>query len=378
LTERFIYYDRVCCATGRVVNVLFDLTPKESPEALFGREKELDELARLIKAGRWVAVLGPRMVGKTSLIKAAKAKLDRQAVYVNLWGAKGVQGLLSALVQSINSSKGLTQRIKEATARIEGLSIGPGGISVTAPRKPFHTLWNLLDLLGRQDENIVIELDEVQELSDVSGQLLKVLANIFNTHPHIVFVFSGSMFGLIKTLLNPRSSKSPMYGRPPAELYLQRFDRSQVKEFLAKGFEEYRTNIPDNVLSQDVEMKLDGIPGWLTLYGNNIAVGKLSPEKALRKTVEQGLKVVTEELEHFLDGRDRRLYLSALAAMANPARWSDVKASIEARRGTTVSDSTVNNVLENLIEGMLTEHEENNYRVIDPMLRALLLSGLPS
>jgi hypothetical protein len=40
---------------------LFNLNPKESPKELFGRERELKELIHLIKAKRWVAVLGPRM-----------------------------------------------------------------------------------------------------------------------------------------------------------------------------------------------------------------------------------------------------------------------------------------------------------------------------
>ena len=355
--------------------MLFDLTPKDSPEALFGREKELTELVRLIEAGRWVTVLGPRMVGKTSLIKVARAKLDRQTVYVNLWGARGIQGLLNALVQSINSSMSLSKKIEDAAGRIEGLSVGTSGLSVTLPRRPLTTLWNLLDLLGRQEQNIVIELDEVQELSNVSGQLLKVLANIFNTHPHVVFVFTGSMFGLIRTLLHPESSKSPMYGRPPAELYLKRFDREQVAEFLTQGFKECNIKPPSNLMSQEVEAKLDGTPGWLTLYGNNITISRLSPEEALQKTVDQGLRVVREELEHFLEGRDRNLTLTALSAMANPAKWSDVKASVEARRGTPVSDSTIIGVLKSLEDGLLIDHKDKIYQVTDPMLRTLLLTG---
>ena len=355
--------------------MLFDLTPKDSPEALFGREKEITELVRLIKAGRWVTVLGPRMVGKTSLIKATRACLNRQTVYVNLWGATGVQGLLNALVQSVNSSMTLSQKIKEAASRIEGLTVGPSGLSVTIPRRPLTTLWNLLDVLGRQDENLVIELDEVQELSYVSGQLLKVLANIFNTHSHVVFVFTGSMFGLIRTLLNPESSRSPMFGRPPAELYLQRFDKTQVAEFLKQGFKEYNMKPPSNLISQEVESKLGGTPGWLTLYGNNIAVGKLSPQEALHKTVEQGLRVVREELEHFLESRDRKLYVTALSAMTNPARWSDIKASVEARRGTPVSDSTIQVVLKSLEDGLLIDHKDKVYQIADTMLRTLLLSG---
>jgi AAA+ ATPase superfamily predicted ATPase len=355
--------------------MLFDLAPKESPQALFGREKEIVELKRLIEAGRWVTVLGPRMVGKTSLLKATRACLDRQTVYVNLWGARGVQGLLNALVQSINASMSVSKKIKDAASRIEGLTVGPAGLSVTIARKPLTTLWNLLDLLGRQDENLVIELDEVEELTDVSGLLLKVLANIFNTHPRVVFVFSGSMFGLIRTLLNPGSSRSPMYGRPPAELYLKRFDQKQAEEFLEQGFKEYNIEPPGNLISQEVESKLDGIPGWLTLYGNSIVVSKLSADIALEKTVEQGLRVVREELEHFLEGRDRRLYVAALSAMTSPARWGDVKASVEARKGVTVSDSTVQSVLKSLENGLLIEHKDKVYQIVDPMLRTLLLGS---
>jgi hypothetical protein len=54
---------------------LFDLAPKESEEALFGRDREVAELTRLVEARRWVVVLGPRMVGKTSLVKAVRNRL---------------------------------------------------------------------------------------------------------------------------------------------------------------------------------------------------------------------------------------------------------------------------------------------------------------
>ena len=56
---------------------LFDLGPKDSPEALFGRQREVAELTRLVRARRWVVVLGPRMVGKTSLVKAVRNRLNR-------------------------------------------------------------------------------------------------------------------------------------------------------------------------------------------------------------------------------------------------------------------------------------------------------------
>jgi AAA+ ATPase superfamily predicted ATPase len=220
---------------------LFSLSPKESPKELFGREREIEELTRLLTAKRWVALLGPRMVGKTSLIKATNAKLERdgiKTIYINLWSVRSTQGLLSALVDGINCHKSLLQKLKATTNNIEGLTFGPNGISLSIVRKPLITTRELLAALGRQTEEWVIELDEVQELSAVSGHLLKILANIFNTYRNLTFVFTGSMFGLIKTLLEP-SSTSPLYGRSPAKMNLQPFDSKTAKEFLIKGLKQY-------------------------------------------------------------------------------------------------------------------------------------------
>ncbi|GBC73845.1 hypothetical protein HRbin04_01252 [archaeon HR04] len=84
---------------------LFSLHPKETTEDLFGREQEIKELINLVREKRWVAILGPRMVGKTSLIKAANRELKRmgiKAVYINLWGVRGAHGLLNAIAEGLN------------------------------------------------------------------------------------------------------------------------------------------------------------------------------------------------------------------------------------------------------------------------------------
>lgn len=355
---------------------LFNLNPKESPKELFGREKELEELVHLIKAKRWVAVLGPRMVGKTSLLKVAGAELEKakiKVVYVNLWGAKGTNGLLRALARGLNDEKSILQKIKDVAQRIEGVSVGTGGISMSISKRPMATVWDLLEAIGNQAGNCVIELDEVQELAAISGRLLKLLANIFNTHPNIVFIFTGSMFGLMKTLLEPGAS-SPLYGRSPAKLYLQPFTKELATKFLKKGFEEHNLTVKDEVVNEAVE-RLDGIPGWLTLYGNNITIRKLPHKKALEETVSEGTKIVKDELEHFLEGRDKQAYLAALKAIATPARWTEIKGAVEIAKASTVNDATIYRIIENLKAAMLIEEKENVYRIDDPMLRTLLLTS---
>ncbi len=84
--------------------------------------------------------------------------------------------------------------------------------------------------------------------------------------------------------------------------------------------------------------------------------------------------MVKEDFERFLQGRQSDLNTVALQPATSPARWSEIKSSIGARLGRTVSDSTVNNILDNLTEAMLVEHVEGGFRVADPMLRTLLLN----
>jgi AAA+ ATPase superfamily predicted ATPase len=355
---------------------LFNLNPKESPKELFGRDKELEELMHLIKAKRWVAVLGPRMVGKTSLLKVASTQLEKakmKVVYVNLWGTKGTNGLLRAFARGLNDEKSVLQKIKDVAQRIEGVSVGTSGISIAIAKRPMVTVWDLLEAIGNQAGDCVIELDEVQELAAISGRLLKLLANIFNTHPSIVFIFTGSIFGLMRTLLEPGPS-SPLYGRSPAKLYLQPFEEEIATQFLKKGFEEHRLTIKDETIIEAVG-RLDGIPGWLTLYGNNITVRKLPHQKALEETISEGTKIVKDELEHFLEGRDKQAYLAVLKAAAISARWTEIKGAVEIAKASTVNDATIYRIIENLKAATLTQEKDGIYRINDPMLRTLLLTS---
>ena len=59
---------------------LFSPQPKDDPKALYGREKELADLADHLEERRWVVLLGPRRIGKTSLARCAVAKLGHECV----------------------------------------------------------------------------------------------------------------------------------------------------------------------------------------------------------------------------------------------------------------------------------------------------------
>jgi AAA+ ATPase superfamily predicted ATPase len=350
---------------------LFDLHPKESPATLFGREEELAKLSRLINAGRWTAVLGPRMVGKTSLIRAASKGFRRPTVYVSLWGAVGTRGFIDAFVQGLNANRTLLGRIRGRARDLEGLSIGTTGITVVAPKRPLRTVWDLLEIVGSEAGGTIFELDEFQEVSAASGPILKLLANIFNTHSDISFIFTGSKSGLIRTLLDPKPS-SPLFGRPPAELTLEAFSPVASLAFLERGFKEYGLSPDRSELESVIGRSLDGLPGWLAIYGNYRAVAGEPPTRAEELTLREGQKVARVQLRHFLQGRSHDNYWAALKALASGAAWTDLVDAVSRKKGSEANQQTIQSMLRALDEAGFLRHDGRTYSLSDPMLRAFI------
>jgi uncharacterized protein len=353
---------------------LFDLAPKETDAALYGRDREFAELTRLIEARRWVVVLGPRMVGKTSLVKAVRNRLHRPGAYVNLWGVRSVQGLVEGLISGLNESASLRARLTRAARRVEGFSAGPSGLAVSTSRPPLKTAWDLLDLLGSEKRDCLVVLDEVQELASNAGALLKLLGNVFNTRPNIVFIFTGSLAGLSRTLLEP-TIKSPLYGRAPVSLPLEPFDRPTSEQFLARGAQEQKVKLTRDEITNALSGPLDGTPGWLTLFGNHVAVQKLPPARALAETIREGKKAAESEIADFLETRDASLYWPALKAIATGAGWGVVRAYMGQASGESVNDGKVQRVIRALEANYLVRRTEGTYTIVDPMVRAFVLEA---
>lgn len=359
-------------STWGTTMAIFDLNPKDSRADYYGQRDKIDEIVRLLEHHSWLVVLGPRMVGKTSIIKVAVNDLSRDYhhVYLNLWGVKSASLFLEALAHGINESRSLYEKIKDVLKRTEEFSIGPDSFSIKVKKEPMTKIWNILSAVGTLKHNTVVVLDEVQELYPISGQVLDLLANIFNTHKNIIFVFTGSMIGLVNSLLEPKKGESPMYGRPPAKVVIQSFNHAESIKFLKTGFKEYKISLEDSKIEEAVN-DLGGIAGWLTMYGNFVAVRQLEHKRALLETKKQAFKIIKSELNHFLEGKDRVAYIQALKACTVGATWSDIKTAISVKKRTPVNDRKIKDTIENLLDSMYIERDESDsrYTIIDPLVR---------
>ncbi len=225
---------------------------------------------------------------------------------------------------------------------------------------------DILEELGSRGK-VVIILDEVQELRSVTKPLWDLLSYIFYTFRNISFVFTGSMTGLIKVILSPPNG-SPLVGRKPVKLELNPFTEIQSKEFLRRGFSEAGMSIPNNI--EEVLVELDGIPGWLTLYGHLRVNQGLDHSRALEETKIEACKVLKESFLHFLeDKRNKELYLEVIRRM--PGRWSEIK-----RGGLDVSDEILSNALRSLQDWFFIKKVNEVYDLHDKIMRYCAINDL--
>ncbi len=356
--------------------MLFDLHPKELPENLFGRKSELDTILNHLTNRRWVSLLGPRMVGKTSLVKVARTKLKPHSyttLYANLMGFNSLRGLLDALLLALNADTGLSKKVKKLLGQIRGINFGPAGFILDEEVKPVTTASQFLSVLGQCSGKLVVFLDEIQELHGVSIHLQRILANTFATYPDISFCFTGFQSGLVRALNEPGPS-SPLFGRSPYQLEINTFSIETAKEFLRKGFQEFNMEIKQDHLGEVIDY-FGGIPGWLTLYGNAITISGLSHAIAMRYCRLEAFKIAQQSLEHYLTGRNRIEHMAAMRAIALNLTWSEIRNAINASTGRVINDGTLKNIIDALKLSYIIEKYDGVYRLTDPVIRRFLFSG---
>jgi AAA+ ATPase superfamily predicted ATPase len=357
--------------------MLFDLEPKEEKSELFGRDEQVNELLRLLKSGRWVAVLGPRMVGKTSLIRVVMNELKkegRKALYANFFGVSSVASATRLLVERINENKSFLEKLKEKVAGTESFSVSKEGVSWTGRGEPTHTLRHVLAGLCDRKSPPLVVFDEVQELYAVAPQLIKVLKNVWDTTSGgILFAFSGSKFGMLHAM----ERETAMSGRPPAEMRLKAFDEETSKAFLRRGAGEHGRVMTEEQLSE-VVADLDGIVGWLTLFGSNYVIQKKSVPDAIRLTVREGRKIVLKEFKNFVKGRDEQVFTAVLRILSPRTEftWSQVKRAVETIVGRRLNNNSFNRVIGALIDSEYVEESSvekgasshRRLRIVDPLV----------
>lgn len=343
--------------------MLFDPRPKTKREDLFDREKEFEMLSKNIDLPM-IVITGIRRIGKSSLLNIFLEEINIPSIILDLrslpnnYSVKDIYYLLSKAL----SSK--IDKFIDILKSISSIKILGNEIEIKWKGKDALTLSSLFDGLNKR--RVIIAFDEAQRLRGPrSSDLLDAIAHSYDYNKNITFIFTGSEIGLLYDFLKVENPGSPLYGRYYFNLTIERFSREVSESFLERGFKEYNMEVRKDIIKSAIDL-FDGIPGWLTFFGNEYV--RSSGNFELIK--EMAINIALKELRNLVKMRGSKRYATVLRAIAEGENsWNKVKRYVEEKEGTTISTSVLSNVINNLENLSIIK----DYNFLDPIYRLAAL-----
>ncbi|MCL4365195.1 ATP-binding protein [Candidatus Marsarchaeota archaeon] len=201
-------------------------------------------------------------------------------------------------------------------------------------------------------------------------KVVMLLAHLYDYYyDNLTFIITGSTIGVMKSITDP-GPNSPLYGRAITKMEIKRWQSSISIGFLKAGASEIGLNL-DEKTALEAEENLDGLPGWLTLFGYNYLLSK-NPGLALEDTVGEAKKIIAQELKSIAKlGIGSPKLLKVLEVLSKmPARFGDISDS------TGFNNKSLSKYLSTLNKLGYVEKDGNRYFISDPILLQFIKSRL--
>lgn len=231
-------------------------------------------LTTQMKSGQNVVVMGPRRVGKSSLIHRSAVALPKATlVYADLWGVGTLNDFIRRCVQALDAIEDKANLLEKVARAIPGLTVSMSidpltGSPSLSPvfaqrRKPApETVSQIARLWASLHEGphpIIVALDEFQDLASMehSDQILGLLRREIQLLGEIPFCFCGSIRNEMWRIFG--EDRGPFYKSATIiEVSAEEFDN--WAGFLREKFQSSRLKIDEEVLARVFELA-DGNPG---------------------------------------------------------------------------------------------------------------------
>ena len=300
--------------------MLFSTRPKDDRRDLYDRESEIEAIKESVRRREWIAVLGIRRVGKTSVVNVSIGESNAIPLKVNLMRLHNPRrsrysrdefiGLLLEGINQIVRSSTLGGRLSRFVSNILGideeifLDFNSMRIKPRLKRFRAHDVATLLretDSFAEDNgKSLVLVLDEAQELAKIDLDLSTLFHDVYENCRNTVVVMTGSMVRIVERVLRDVEYGEPFFGRYIRKVELPRFTADQSEDFLRRGFQQEGVSVDPGVVEEAVA-RLDGVPGWLTIFGSELSFSlKHGMAPNLEEIVEKAIEEAENEAGNFL------------------------------------------------------------------------------
>lgn len=242
--------------------------PPVTGELFAGREKEMTRLLHLVKEGQPVAILSPRKLGKTSLIKQSELKMRGIIpVYIDCWEIYSKEEFAEAVIEKTVEAYStfgrkpeliarvkhfFTKRVSELMDSVRSVEGEIGGIlriivefreRSAGSKALVAAALNFPEKLAKERKvRFALIFDEFQNLREFNGELLKALRANIQHHQNVSYVISGSQQSVLEFLLLDPSS--PFY-RMFEFIRLGALDGKTAMDFVKGRFNKFGVRISE-------------------------------------------------------------------------------------------------------------------------------------
>lgn len=295
---------------GRIASAaLFPTDRPLSPDAMIGREDDVDRIAMALTGGVNVVLAGPRRTGKTTVADAAVAVCARAGAYtvaVDLFEAPDAAslahqltvGLLAnraplrrAISDAVRSGRSILEALRSTASYRAREDLGQD-IEVTLelslaerdPQQALLTAVRLAQQLAAADgHRVVMFFDEFQDIGSKRfgdpDAVMRQMRAVLQRSEEVSVLFAGSIEHLMRDLFAPSDRALSQYG--------------SFHELAPITVEQWRTGLRDRLTLDDTTITDDALE-------HLIALGEGHP-RATMLLAQQAHLMCIEELAHEID-----------------------------------------------------------------------------
>jgi AAA+ ATPase superfamily predicted ATPase len=352
----------------------------ESAEYFCDRKEETKMLTSLLTNGNHVALISPRRMGKTGLIRHVFSQELIQNQYytflIDIYATKNLQDLVFQMGRSIVNrlkSKGreaLDRFLMFVTSLRTGISFdGQGNASwnlgVGDIKSPTFTLEEIFSYLKAADRKCIVAIDEFQAITDYSEQNIEeMLRTYIQDCRNAVFIFSGSQKHMMSEMFS--SPARPFY-QSTSMMFLKPVALSEYEIFAKYHFEKAHKQIAAGVVESIYDL-FEGTTWYIQKVLNQLfatfdSISKDDVDRAVRQIILQNEEAYKDTL-FLLTLRQRDL----LVAIGREGKATQITGMAFVKRYHLSSASSVQKAAQILVDKQLITQQQGVYEVYDKFL----------
>lgn len=351
----------------------FDPRPKTNKEDLFNREDELKKFRNVLTYASIIVVTGLRRTGKTSFINVALSETSHPYALLDMRDLPVVPSRAEIIRKTETAfnkiSRKWLSKLSDALKHVKGVNIIGGSIALDWGKKGIDLtqLFDKIDSWAKnQNKRFLLAFDEAQLIRG-DKNIPRLFARIADVNRNIVTIATGSEIGLLYDFLGFDDPESPLYGRHYVEIKMRNLTPEESKRFLKVGFKQVGISCSNEVIEYAVE-QLNGVVGWLTLFGAKCRDMKKCSKETIDEAVDEAGRLARAEALKIVKFSSRYGVILNFLSKVEKANWAKIKALLEAHEKRSLPSSTFTEKLNRLVKTSLVEKENGEYHIADPLL----------